>query len=119
MNKNTRKVWKGVVKRMPQNAYGVDRLAERARLKIEIEKHAQGGRGHVWNWGRDCDHCESTSSAELPAIVMELVRAQDRMYAEAEGPCSMWLDSEPCRDSGFRDHAAEAHENGNPYSVAV
>ena len=76
---------------------------------------------HVIEWGRDCDHCESSRLHTLPPSLQAFEQAQESMYDNAEGPCSLHIVSaeEAAEFSPyFRDHILEAFEDGHPYSVA-
>lgn len=67
---------------------------------------------YVYQWGRDCDQCESDSMFKIPATLEAFERAVDEMYDGAEGPCSMsictaldYAEFQPT----FRDRRAEQY----------
>jgi len=66
----------------------------------------------VYQWGRDCDQCECDRMYTIPANLLAFNEAEDTMYDDAEGSCSMWIASEADHASfepTFRDRRAEQY----------
>ena len=93
-----------------------NRLEEREELAQEIKAMAVNGKVPVYEWGRDCDMCESDSAYLIPANVMAFERRECRVYDGAEGATSFRLmhwDNYKDFHPSFRDRIGEAWDNGN------
>jgi hypothetical protein len=97
-------------------------LEARAELAEQIASNAVGDSVWVYEWGRDCDMCESSTVYKIPASVMAFLLREKSIYECAEGPTSFRvITPEQAADfqPEFRDRIAEAWDNGNttPYIV--
>ena len=97
------------------NAASSDWLQDRAKIRDQIRANQytdkQGrARVYAYEWGRDCDLCESDSVTSIPATVAAFTLFAKRVNDNAEGPCSASIISpENAADyrPHFRDRAAE------------
>ena len=67
----------------------------------------------------DCDHVSSTS-ARRASCGYQYIKDKEETYAWAEGPTTVDRVNRTVYDvfeDEWRDHGAEAHERGNPYSI--
>jgi hypothetical protein len=96
-----------------QAVLGRDDLAQRVEVNQLIKSLEHDGSVYVQIWGRDCDMVESERVTKIPA----------GFYHYAEGPGSVCLiskeDAEDIGDGFYRDHIAEAFDNGNATSVCL
>ena len=86
----------------------------------DIADYSVDGKVWVRVWGRDCDHCESTSIRLIDANYWALEAVRDVVYDDAEGPCSVHIireDEAKLFKPSFRDGILEAFENGHPHCV--
>ena len=120
---------KGLGRRMAKEAFArkdpitYDRLAYRQYLKKHLDYVTQDGKVGIHYYARDCDHVSTEKTYVRSAMsVMEWVRDEDHESKWAEGPWfirAVHPDSVQEERTSTRDHIAEAHENGNPYSVGA
>ena len=97
-------------------------LEDRQALRNKIAKMSEGGKIAVYEWGRDCDMCESDSVSLIPASVMAYERFENNVYDGAEGPTNvhiMWMKDALEFEPSFRDRIAEAWDNGNTLAHVV
>ena len=106
-----------------QALLGRDDLAQRVEVNQLIKSLEHDGSVYVQIWGRDCDMVESERVTKIPAGFYHYRKLYDREYNNAEGPCSVCLiskeDAEDIGDGFYRDHIAEAFDNGNATSVCL
>ena len=106
-----------------QALLGCDDLAQRVEVNQLIKSLEHEGSVHVQIWGRDCDMVESERVTKIPAGFYHYRKLYDREYNNAEGPCSVCLiskeDADDIGDGFYRDHIAEAFDNGNATSVCL
>ena len=106
-----------------QAVLGRDDLAQRVEINQLIKSLEHDGSVYVQIWGRDCDMVESERVTKIPAGFYHYRKLYDREYDNAEGPCSVCLiskeDAEDIGDGFYRDHIAEAFDNGNATSVCL
>ena len=106
-----------------QALLGRDDLAQRVEGNQLIKSLEHEGSVHVQIWGRDCDMVESERVTKIPAGFYHYRKLYDREYNNAEGPCSVRLiskeDADDIGDGFYRDHIAEAFDNGNATSVCL
>ena len=106
-----------------QALLGRDDLAQRVEVNQLIKSLEHEGSVHVQIWGRDCDMVESERVTRIPAGFYHYRKLYDREYNNAEGPCSVCLiskeDADDIGDGFYRDHIAEAFDNGNATSVCL
>lgn len=92
MNDTLRRIFKSIAKR--DSYYKRDKLANRAALKQRIEEEAQDGLVTVVQAGTDCDGYRYRHSSNIPALVMAYVRHENNIYDWADGPVSVYLETE-------------------------
>ena len=106
-----------------QALLGRDDLAQRVEVNQLIKSLEHDGSVYVQIWGRDCDMVESKRVTKIPAGFYHYRKLYNREYDNAEGPCSVCLiskeDAEDIGDGFYRDHIAEAFDNGNATSVCL
>jgi len=71
-----------------------------------------GWRMYCYQWGRDCDQCESDRMYMIPATLDAFLTQEDDIYDEAEGPTSFYIVSEADHEGfepTFRDRRAEQY----------
>jgi len=106
-----------------QAVLGRDDLAQRVEINQLIKSLEHDGSVYVQIWGRDCDMVESERVTKIPAGFYHYRKIYDREYNNAEGPCSVCLiskeDADDIGDGFYRDHIAEAFDNGNATSVCL
>jgi len=106
-----------------QAVLGRDDLAQRVEVNQLIKSLEHDGSVYVQIWGRDCDMVESERVTKIPAGFYHYRKLYDREYNNAEGPCSVCLiskeDADDIGDGFYRDHIAEAFDNGNATSVCL
>ena len=106
-----------------QALLGRDDLEQRVEVNQLIKSLEHDGSVYVQIWGRDCDMVESVRVTKIPAGFYHYRKLYDREYDNAEGPCSVCLiskeDAEDIGDGFYRDHIAEAFDNGNATSVCL
>ena len=106
-----------------QALLGRDDLAQRVEVNQLIKSLEHDGSVYVQIWGRDCDMVESERVTKIPAGFYHYRKLYYREYNNAEGPCSVCLiskeDAEDIGDGFYRDHIAEAFDNGNATSVCL
>ena len=106
-----------------QAVLGRDDLAQRVEINQLIKSLEHDGSVYVQIWGRDCDMVESERVTKIPAGFYHYRKLYDREYNNAEGPCSVCLiskeDADDIGDGFYRDHIAEAFDNGNATSVCL
>lgn len=107
--------WQKIVR--PELRKGGDWLTERAmRAQRLAECTDSDGLVAMYEWGRDCDMCESSSMRRRKMSVMRWEQMERDMYESAEGPCSLYpITPEEAEEfePEFRDRIAEAWDNGN------
>lgn len=93
------------------------RKARQAWIDL-IAACAEDGEVAVIVWQRDCDMCEGTHRAFVPATVAEVDAYCRVQLSCAEGPMRFDIarPSEPF-ETDFRDRAFEAFEDGHPYAI--
>lgn len=106
-----------------QALLGRDDLAQRVEVNQLIKSLEHDGSVYVQIWGRDCDMVESERVTKIPAGFYHYRKLYNREYDNAEGPCSVCLiskeDADDIGDGFYRDHIAEAFDNGNATSVCL
>lgn len=106
-----------------QAVLGRDDFAQRVEINQLIKSLEHDGSVYVQIWGRDCDMVESERVTKIPAGFYHYRKLYDREYNNAEGPCSVCLiskeDADDIGDGFYRDHIAEAFDNGNATSVCL
>lgn len=92
----------------------------RVNLVNIIEEKSVNNKIAFYEWGMDCDSVSSDSMNLYNASVYQIYKLIDNLYESAEGPVS-WSLHKPDEIAEFkrsyRDHALEAFENGNAYSI--
>tara|TARA_Y100001937_G_C6932112_1_gene246489 strand:+ start:52 stop:522 length:471 start_codon:yes stop_codon:yes gene_type:complete len=104
-----------------------DLLAERMETKRLIQSLESDGSVWVEIWGMSCDLVESTSVHEIPSGYYHFKKLQDEVRDNAEGRCSVRLISSDEakffemyeKDNSYKDHIAEAFDNGNGTRVLL
>ena len=74
----------------------------------------------MYQWGRDCDMCESDSITIIAATRRSVMNFINHVYEGAEGPTnvhSIPLEEAKEFKSSFRDRILEAREEGEHYNV--
>lgn len=66
---------------------------EATLMSLLVKLAAWSVDGQVWvrQWGRDCDLMESDYCYRLPANLDAILEAENDMYDNAEGPCTLRL----------------------------
>jgi hypothetical protein len=97
---------------------GGDRLVVRQRDAAYIAKRAERGMVALVVEAMDCDCYRTTSSIFVPATVMHVTIAKERMYEGAEGPMHIWIERPTdAPEYEGRDLALQAFEDGHPHVV--
>lgn len=121
--KRVRKTAISSLRKEIQALLGRDDLAQRVEVNQLIKSLEHDGSVYVQIWGRDCDMVESERVTKIPAGFYHYRKLYNREYDNAEGPCSVCLiskeDADDIGDGFYRDHIAEAFDNGNATSVCL
>lgn len=96
-----------------------DPLAAKLPVKEQIEAAAQDGKVQIVVDQMDCDCVRWTSSSEVDANLMAVMRHYDRIFNDAEGPVYgvSIVKPEVKVEYRSRDLALEAFEEGHPHVV--
>lgn len=102
--------------------WDMEESIEDLKVKWKIKRYAVDGKVAVYDWGRDCDMCESDRVTWIDATLEAYREFEQRVYDNAEGPVSCYPISPESAaefEPSFRDRIAEAWDNGNttPFSV--
>jgi hypothetical protein len=98
--------------------YG-DRLQGRLVLRNTIDRHAERGEvGIAWS-SMDCDHTYASGVVVVPANIYSVLKFEDSLYDDAEGPVSMTLTAPVRQRNPSRDLALEAYEDGHAHTVST
>lgn len=111
-----RKALRKAVKAM--NYGRTDSLQEKAALAEQIKSLQKGDLIALVVWQMDCDCASWTQKIVVPATVAHVSKVLESIYDGAEGPVTWRVDNPSVVvERNSRDHAAEAFEDGHPYSV--
>lgn len=94
-----------------------DHLKSKQDLAFRIQEHSSFGWTRVCWTSTDCDGYRVSGRSEVvPAMVSYVSSFVDRLYENAEGPLSWWLEVPQIKPVvETRDLGMEAFENGHPH----
>ena len=94
-------------------------IGDRGRFGAHVDSVTVGGKVSFNESGMDCDCVRGESSRVIDAAPLRAIEARiDDVYAWAEGPTSVWIDTpDDGIESSSRDLIMEAFENGHPHYV--
>lgn len=116
----TKKFRRSIRKVYAQRAYETrDHLKSKQDLAFRIKELSSFGWVRIcWN-SQDCDGFRTSGQSEIvPAMPSYVAAFVDRLYADAEGPLSWWLEVPQIKPVvETRDLVMEAFENGHPHVI--
>lgn len=96
----------------------IDKIARRASLARRIAEKQQNGKVALVVDSMDCDCVRVVSGSLVNAAPLQIEQHIQRIYEEAEGTTSVWLEApEDMPERSERDLALEAFEDGHPHVV--